>query len=106
LFLSKTNYSLGGVDIFLDSVGGSIHQTILTHHMNLGGRICIFGNLALYGNQVKQDPIPPLDLLIALKGLSIFGFNVYRHLNEFGTAMEQLATWLVLFYASFFSLLL
>lgn len=60
-------YTLGGVDIFLDCVGGSIHSTILTHHMNLAGRVCIFGNLALYNNDAKVDPLPPIDLLIALK---------------------------------------
>ncbi len=57
----------GGVDIFLDSVGGSMHTTILTKHMRIGGRICIFGNLSLYNNHNNLEMVTPNDLIISLK---------------------------------------
>ena len=56
-----------GVDIFLDSVGGSMHTTILTKHMRIGGRICIFGNLSLYNNHNNLEMVTPNDLIISLK---------------------------------------
>jgi NADPH-dependent curcumin reductase CurA len=58
---------VGGVDIFLDSVGGSMYNTVLSNHMNLGGRICIFGNLSLYNNHSNMEMVPSNDLIISLK---------------------------------------
>ena len=59
--------TLGGMDIFLDSVGGSMYNTVLSNHMNLGGRICIFGNLSLYNNHSNMEMVPSNDLIISLK---------------------------------------
>ena len=38
-----------GVDIFIDSVGGEFHQTVM-EHMNFCGRVVQLGNLSLYNN--------------------------------------------------------
>jgi hypothetical protein len=90
---------LAGVDIFLDSVGGSMYNTIVTKHIKMGGRICIFGNLSLYNNlnnlnnnnssSNNDDHVPPHDLIISLKVfLSTFlklekSRDVYLHENGF-----------------------
>jgi len=55
-----------GVDIFIDSVGGQFHQTVL-NHMNFCGRIIQLGNLALYSDPNQQSMVPANDLAIALK---------------------------------------
>ena len=57
----------GGIDIFLDSVGGTMYNTVLSKHMNLGGRICILGNLSLYNNHDQMEMVTPNDLIISLK---------------------------------------
>ena len=46
--------------------------------MAMFGRVIMVGNLASY-NQVQTSlTVPSLDLAIALKELTIVGFNVYR----------------------------
>ena len=66
-----------GVDIFFDGVGGQFSATVL-QHMAMFGRVIMVGNLSSY-NQVQTNiTIPSLDLAIALKELTIVGFNVYR----------------------------
>jgi hypothetical protein len=44
-----------------------MYNTVLSNHMNLGGRICIFGNLSLYNNHSNMEMIPSNDLIISLK---------------------------------------
>merc|ERR1712223_2169298 len=41
--------SVNGVDIFIDAVGG-VFNSIVMEHMRFGGRVCILGTLANYGN--------------------------------------------------------
>ena len=58
--------NVGGVDIFIDSVGGVFHSVIL-EHMKLGGRVCILGTLAQYGNPSNVPMVPATDFAISLK---------------------------------------
>ena len=55
-----------GVDIFLDSVGGIFHSTVLDH-MAEGGRVCLYGNLAMYNNPTNVAMVPANDLAVALE---------------------------------------
>ncbi len=55
-----------GVDVFLDSVGGAFHNTVLAH-MAQNGRVCIFGNLSVYNNPRDIPLVPSHDLAVALK---------------------------------------
>ena len=79
-----------GVDIFIDSVGGSFHQSVLPH-MNYGGRIIQLGNLSLYNNPQKVAMIPANDLMVALKELTIVGFNVFRYSEFFEETLDELS---------------
>lgn len=55
-----------GVDVFVDSVGGIFHSTVL-EQMAMGGRVCLFGNLSAYNNPRSVSMVPTNDLAIALK---------------------------------------
>ena len=66
-----------GVDIFVDSVGGQFHQTVLPH-MNYGGRIIQLGNMALYNNPRQIPTVAANDLAIALKVSSFICFDSER----------------------------
>ena len=58
--------SVGGVDIFIDSVGGVFHS-IVVEHMRFGGRVCILGTLAHYANPSNVPMVPAMDFAISLK---------------------------------------
>eukprot|EP00095_Tigriopus_kingsejongensis_P002438 maker-scaffold380_size190731-snap-gene-0.38 protein:Tk02438 transcript:maker-scaffold380_size190731-snap-gene-0.38-mRNA-1 annotation:"nadp-dependent leukotriene b4 12-hydroxydehydrogenase" len=81
-----------GVNIFIDSVGGLFHSAVM-EYMAPNGRVCILGNLAAYNNPSNVPMVPSDDLSISLKELSIFGFNVYRHLERKEEALDQLLEW-------------
>ena len=69
--------SLTQVDIFWDGVGGNFSATVLPH-MAMFGRVIMVGNLASYNHIQNTPAIPAMDLAVALKELTIVGFNVYR----------------------------
>ena len=70
-----------GVDIFWDGVGGQFSATVL-QHMAMFGRVIMVGNLDSYNHVQTNVSIPSFDLAIALKELTIVGFNVYRYLGD------------------------
>ena len=57
---------MGGVDIFIDSVGGVFHSIVM-EHMRFGGRVCILGTLAQYANPNNVPMVPATDFAISLK---------------------------------------
>ena len=63
-----------GVDIFLDSVGGIFHSTVM-EHMAMYGRVCIFGTLSSYNNPKNVPMVPANDMAIALKVTLIINFH-------------------------------
>jgi len=80
-----------GVDIFLDSVGGAMHQTVL-NHMNFNGRVVQLGNLAMYDAPGDIEMVPANDLVVGLKSLTITGFNVYKYANDFYDSLDELSS--------------
>ena len=58
--------SVSGVDIFIDAVGG-VFNSIVMEHMRFGGRVCILGTLANYGNPNNVPMVPATDFAISLK---------------------------------------
>ena len=67
--------SVNGVDIFIDAVGG-VFNSIVMEHMRFGGRVCILGTLANYGNPNNVPMVPATDFAISLK--VIFHSNVKK----------------------------
>ena len=67
--------SVNGVDIFIDAVGG-VFNSIVMEHMRFGGRVCILGTLANYGNPNNVPMVPATDFAISLK--VIFYSNAER----------------------------
>ncbi len=60
-----------GVDVFLDGVGGALHQAVL-QRMRQGGRVCLFGNLSYYDQDPKAAAAAaaaarPMDMDVAIK---------------------------------------
>lgn len=81
-----------GVDIFWDGVGGNFSATVLPH-MAMFGRVIMVGNLASYNHIQNTPAIPAMDLAVALKELTIVGFNVYRYYHLWENARERLSEW-------------
>nr|ACO12769.1 NADP-dependent leukotriene B4 12-hydroxydehydrogenase [Lepeophtheirus salmonis] len=81
-----------GVDIFIDSVGGAFHSKIIDK-MNLRGRICILGSLSMYDTPCQVPSVPAMDMDVALKELTIMGFNIYRCWDKVSEALDQLTDW-------------
>ena len=48
--------------------------------MAMFGRVIMVGNLASYNHIQSTPAIPAMDLAVALKELTIVGFNVYRYM--------------------------
>ena len=71
----------GGVDVYLDAVGGD-HLQAAIDAMNVGGRIAAVGAISQYN---AKDPVPgPTNTYaIATKRLSVRGFLVSDHLDRF-----------------------
>ena len=81
-----------GVDVFLDGVGGIFHS-IVQEFMAPKGRILLYGNLSCYDSPKNVPMVPANDLAVALKEISIIGFNVYRHFSRKDEALDQIAEW-------------
>ena len=76
-----------GVDIFLDSVGGVMHQTVL-NHMNFNGRVIQLGNLAMYDAPGDIEMVPANDLVVGLK--VIFKcYGLTKNKRNFGKQWPQ-----------------
>lgn len=71
-----------GVDIFMDSVGGTFHSVVM-EFMAPKGRVCILGNLASYNNPKFVPMVPSVDLAIALKVSSVYTAKNKRKTLEF-----------------------
>lgn len=81
-----------GVDLFLDLVGGALHDAVMAH-INNHARIVLVGTLANY-NQGGQDVGPRQLLTLIMKRAKMSGFLVHDYAAEFPTAYRQLADWL------------
>ena len=68
--------SPNGVDIFIDSVGGIFHRSVIDH-MAPNGRVCILGNLSAYNCPRNVSMVQAYDMAVALK---VFIFISNKHL--------------------------
>jgi len=83
-----------GVDVFLDGVGGVVHDAVMGS-INVGARVVVYGLISSYGEGVDHVDVGPRHLMrTIMKRARITGFLVGDHAAEFPQALRQLAAWL------------
>ncbi|XGW12628.1 hypothetical protein V3C99_013360 [Haemonchus contortus] len=84
-----------GVDIYFDNVGGFISDAVI-QHMNIGGRIVLCGQIAVYNTDLPYPPPIPSQTaeLIRLKNIQRERFLVLSYKDEMDAAVAQLSHWL------------
>jgi len=80
-----------GIDVFFDNVGGMQLSSAL-HHMNIGGRIALCGNMSNFSD-ADQPPIGHL-IEAVLRRLTLRGFIVRDHEAVRGLFEERVTGWL------------
>ncbi|MEU2177065.1 NADP-dependent oxidoreductase [Nocardia sp. NPDC019219] len=81
----------GGIDVYLDSVGGE-HLRVAVEAMRPTGRIALVGAISGY-NGATGEPGPDL-YLAAVKELALRGMLVTSYLPRFGEYIAKAAGWL------------
>ncbi|XP_071487606.1 prostaglandin reductase 1-like [Diadema antillarum] len=81
-----------GVDCYFDNVGGELSSVVM-NNMNVKGRICVCGSISSY-NLADQPKVPSFQLIAVLKQLTIQGFFIYDHKDEYQDALGALINWL------------
>jgi len=81
-----------GIDVFLDGVGGLLHDAAMDN-LNVGARVVVYGLISSYGESGRADIGPRHLLRIIQRRVHIDGFLVGDHAAQFADALAQLATW-------------
>lgn len=81
-----------GIDVFFDSVGGSILDTALSR-LNRRGRIVLCGAISQI-NEANLPPGPKNYLQLLAKSARMEGFTTLDFANRYDEARAQLATWI------------
>ena len=81
-----------GVDVFFDSVGGDILNTVLTR-INRHGRIALCGAISQI-NATELPPGPSNYLQLLAKSARMEGFTTFDFASRFDQARADLATWI------------
>jgi NADPH-dependent curcumin reductase CurA len=81
----------GGVDVYLDNVGGEILDAVLTR-IARGARIVISGAVSQYNAKRVQGPASYLMLLVARASMT--GMLVFDYEDRYPQATAELAQWL------------
>jgi NADPH-dependent curcumin reductase CurA len=82
-----------GVDIYFDSVGGEISDSVLPH-INKFARIPICGQISLYNKQEVQTG-PRAELILLGKNALMQGFSVRNYTDRYSKAIEDLSKWIM-----------
>ena len=80
-----------GVDVYFDSVGGSMLDAAL-QHVNVGARVPVCGTISLKPGTVPEGP--RLERTILVKRLRVQGFIATDHFDRFDEIATRLAGWL------------
>jgi NADPH-dependent curcumin reductase CurA len=84
----------GGVDVFLDTVGGTIHDAVMDH-LNVGARIVLVGTISNYNLGPNEVDTGPRHLYRWItKRVRLSGFLVGDYAGEFAAALADLAQWI------------
>jgi len=79
-----------GVDVFLDGVGGAVHDAVMGS-LNVGARVVVYGLISSYGEGAGRADVGPRNLMrIIMKRARITGFLVGDHAAEFPHALKEL----------------
>jgi NADPH-dependent curcumin reductase len=81
----------GGVDVYLDNVGGDVLDAVLTR-LARGARVIICGAISQYNADKVQGPANYLMLLVARASMT--GMVIFDYADRFGPATAELAQWL------------
>ncbi|MCU0490520.1 MAG: NADP-dependent oxidoreductase [Chloroflexaceae bacterium] len=83
-----------GIDVFVDMVGGSVHDAVM-EHLNVGARIVLVGTIANYNLGPGEVDTGPRHLYRwILKRVRLSGFLVGDYAAEWPAALAELASWL------------
>jgi NADPH-dependent curcumin reductase CurA len=80
----------GGVDVYLDNVGGDVLDAVLTR-LARGARIVISGAVSQYTADRVQGPANYLSLLVARASMT--GMVVFDYADRYAEATAELAGW-------------
>ncbi len=80
----------GGVDVYLDNVGGDVLDAVLTR-LARGARIIICGAVSQYNADKVQGPANYLMLLVARASMT--GMVIFDYRDRFPQASAELAQW-------------
>lgn len=81
----------GGVDVYLDNVGGDVLDAVLTR-LARGARVIICGAVSQYNGAKVQGPANYLMLLVARASMT--GMVIFDYADRFPEATAELARWL------------
>src|SRR5260370_18296319 len=81
----------GGVDVYLDNVGGDVPDAVLTR-LARGARISICGAVSQYNADRVRGPANYLTLLVARASMT--GMLVFDYQDRYPQALAELAQWL------------
>ena len=84
-------YAPGGVDVFLDNVGGEILDAVLTR-LARGARIVLSGGVSQYNAQQVRGPSNYLALIAARASMT--GLITLDYADRYAQARAELARWL------------
>lgn len=83
----------GGVDVFIDTVGGAIHDAV-TALLNVHARVVLVGTIANYNLAPGAADLGPRhQLRWIMQRVRISGFLVADYLGEWPQALAELAAW-------------
>jgi NADPH-dependent curcumin reductase CurA len=80
----------GGVDVYLDNVGGDVLDAVLTR-LARGARVIISGAVSQYNQEQVRGPANYLMLLVARASMT--GMLVFDYADRFPQATAELARW-------------
>jgi NADPH-dependent curcumin reductase CurA len=81
-----------GIDVYFDSVGGPLLETVL-EHINDGARIPFCGAVTAY-NAVEPIPGPSNLFQLVIKSARLEGFMTHLQVDRYDEARTQLSTWI------------
>ncbi|XP_041472427.1 prostaglandin reductase 1-like isoform X1 [Lytechinus variegatus] len=81
-----------GIDCYFDNIGGEFSSTVM-YNMNAYGRVCVCGSISAY-NAKESPKARVLQPAIIFQRLSLQGFFIFDHKDEYMVAVKQLMAWL------------